>query len=129
MYELCKTVIARGEGREARVNACTHTREQMKWRTFGRESLVFRRSRGVILSRGVRYSKLRGEEVKLVILLPGPEQRIHSPSVFASVRVECGRGLAVGVVPVEPHVRTVRVQRFLDVRWEVVSSVDDHTYF
>lgn len=51
---------------------------------------------------------------------------IHERSMISSIMVQSRRRLTGGVVTEEPHGRSVGIELGLDVRGEVVASIDDH---
>ena len=51
---------------------------------------------------------------------------VHEPPVIPSIVVQGFRCATGWIVAEEPHVRSIRIELCLDMRGEVVASIDDH---
>lgn len=103
--------------------ACARFGEQMKCKFAGFCKDVPCISLVVNLCLGVRYLNLCEWSIaaKKVPL-------DHSPAKFATIHIQSTSGDTLWVISVQPHVTSVRIQRFLHMTREIISLVHNHSY-
>ena len=88
----------------------------------------------VQISRGQSYPRceifepnhLDGNRMLVYLDVEGKHWEIHEPPMFSSIMVHGRRRPTGRIIAEEPHVRSVGIELCLDMRREVMASINDH---